>query len=368
MIKNKLKIITIMLLTGSCSGEQLENGSLPGVSGEVPLSVHSLSTGIATRTSGTVLPQSTAIGFYVQALTTGEKDYYPTQNNVKGGCDSEDNHWKPLPTTPVWLNNQTAQLAVYAPYDKEQSNVADGSLDGKLTLTAALRSTDGSNELAAGRFAANNQSMAAPGGISVLLEHLYARVVFTFYKYPNYTAEARIKKIAWDGKDIYKAATYDLFGTGTGIATTTNTGISASAYTIAGSDDNRNLTFPFPGGLPVGLSPEDAATAGSSGVDQDACADLLLIPTHADFTTDGVLTVTVSTTTRYSTGTGPIDEDKVLSVPIPKELFSGDRRLKAGKRFNITVRLSVADLIIEKDDVLVDQWVTEEKDIDSKLD
>lgn len=362
MIRNQLKIFTLMLLTASCSSEQPDNGcpTLPEVSAKTLLGVRSLSTGesAATRLAGTAkaLDNSAVVGFYVQALNVSDKAYYSAQNNVKGTYDATDT-WKPATAEPIWLNNRTAQLAVYTPYSNAQNAAPDGSADGILSLTAALRSTDGANDLCAGRFAANNQSMAAPG-ISATLEHLYARVVFTFIKYANYTEAATIDKIEWNGKDIYKAATYDLFGTGTGIADISTSGISASAYAFVRTDANRNLTFTFAPGLVVGTDKTDVSAAR---------ADLLLVPTHADFEEDGILTVTASTQTQLAGG--KISETKVMSVPIPKSLFAGDRRLGAGKQFNITVRLSVADLVIEEDEVKLTEWEdTDVSDIESKLD
>ena len=338
-----------MLLLGSCNGEQPDGGfPLQGTSGEAPLSVRSLATGTAAVTraaadgSTKALDESTGVGFYVQALTTDGKTYYQTQNNVPGGYDTEDLTWQPSPATPVWLNNRTAQLAVYAPYDATQNNTNDGILN----LNAALR-TD-ANDLAAGRFSANNKSMDTPG-ISITMERLYARVVFTFIKYANYTAAATIGKIAWDGGDIYKTAAYDLF---------CDAGHSADAYTIDKSDANRNLAYSFTPGLAVGTD---------KTADAAARADLLLIPTGADFTQDGVLTVTASTTTALSSGT-IVSEEKVMSVPVPKSLFSGDRKLGAGKQFNITVRLSLADIIIEESDVKLTDWEDAATDVESKLD
>lgn len=402
-----------MLLTGSCSSEPLDSGSLPGASGDMLLSVHSLSTGetatrAATGTAGLAaggastrlagglagLDQSTSVGFYVQAFSESGKDYYKAQNNVQGRYDADGSKsWKPVKESPIWLNNQTAQLAVYAPYSSEQDAISviptvptaltvptaptaptaptvltattasDGTADGLLSLTAALRSADGANDLCAGRFSANSHSVVSPG-ITAILEHLYARVVFTFIKYAGYTETATITRIEWNGTDVYKSATYNLFGLGTDIANAATTGISGSAYTIDKTNGNRNLDFKFEPGLLIGTD-KTAADA--------ARADLLLIPTYADFEADGTLTVTVSTTTTVSTTSTlegvPTQETKTLSVTVPKGLFAGGRQLAAGKRFNITVRLSVADIIIESDDVQQTEWEdTDVNDIESKLD
>lgn len=92
---------------------------------------------------------------------------------------------------------------------------------------------------------------------------------------------------------------------------------------------------------------------------------LLLIPTGEDFTHDGTLTVT-ATTTSATYGA----ETKVMSVPLPKSLFAAGRKPAAGKQLNITVRLSLADIIITNDDVVVTDWdgTDAEVNVESKLD
>lgn len=337
MIRNNLTIGTFIFLLCSCSGEQLGESPSGQPSGDALLSVRSLSTGGASPTRATdakPLGESVKVGFYVEALSKDGKAYYTDRNNVQGSYDAASGTWQPLPATPVWLNNQSANLAVYAPYSSTQANPAAGTLD----LAAALCTDE--NDLASGRFTANNRSMEE-SPVSVTLEHLYSRVVFTFIKQSTYTDAVTVDKIEWNGKDLYKAGTYRLFSE------------PAAAYTIPATDANRNLAFAF--------SPELSVGADKTATDA-ARADLLLIPTGADFTEDGTLAVTVSTT---SAGAGTVTRE--MSVPVPKSLFAGDRKLNAGKQFNITVLLSVAEIII--DDVTTTDWLPVAGDkIDSEFD
>lgn len=351
MIKNSSKIFALILLLCSCTADQPGDTPFGESPGGTELGVRAFSTrepgisvagagalGDAGTTGTTPLATAVDVGFYVQSLSAGGKTYYTDQNNVHGVYDTKNATWKPVPATPIWLNNRTASLAVYAPYDATQNNTASGVLD----LKAALR-TD-ANDLAAGRFTANNQSMKSPG-ISVTLKRLYARVVFTFIKYANYTDPATVDKIEWTGDDLYKEATFDLFAEP-----------ADDAYAISKTEANRNLAFTFSPGLTIGTD--------KAAIDA-ARADLLLIPTGEDFTQNGTLTVT-ATTTSADYGT----ETKVMSVPVSKSLFSGDRKPAAGKQLNITVRLSVADIIITQDDVVVTDWdeTDAEMNVESKLD
>lgn len=336
MIKNSSKIFALILLLCSCTADQPGDTPFGASPANAGLSMRGLAAVDATGT--TPLATSVDVGFYVQALSAGGKTYYTDQNNVRGTYDTESATWKPVSATPIWLNNRAASLAVYAPYDGSQTNATSGVLD----LKAALRTS--ANDLSAGRFTANNQSMASPG-IGVTLKRLYARVVFTFIKYANYTDKATIDKIEWTGADVYKAATYNLFAEP-----------ADDAYTIGKTEANRNLAFTFS----PALSPGTDRTATDA-----ARADLLLIPTGEDFTHDGTLTVT-ATTTSATYGA----ETKVMSVPLPKSLFAAGRKPAAGKQLNITVRLSLADIIITNDDVVVTDWdgTDAEVNVESKLD
>lgn len=335
MIRSSSKIFAFVFLLCSCTADHSGDTPLDESPDNAGLSMRGLAAVGAPGT--TSLATTVDVGFYVQALSAGDKTYYAEQNNVRGTYDTESSVWKPVPDTPIWLNNRPAELAVYAPYDGTQTNT-DG---GVLHLEAALRTSG--NDLSAGRFTASKQSVQAPG-IGVTLKRLYARVVFTFIRDATYTDPVTVDKIEWKGTDVYRAATYHLFAE------------PAAAYTIGKTDANRNLAFTFSPGLNPGT---DRTAAGA------ARADLLLIPTGEDFTQDGTLTVT-ATTTSAAYGT----ETKVVVVPLSKSLFAGDRKLAAGKQLNITVRLLVADIILTSSDVEVTDWddtdaVTE---VESKLD
>lgn len=333
-----ITILILLFVCCSCNSEQPGESLLQEPSGDALLSVHSISAGGSRLTRGAdakPLPESVEVGFYMEALSKDGTTYYTNRNNVAGSYDADSRTWQPVAATPIWLNNRTANLAVYAPYDVTQTNPANGTLN----LAASLYSEEA--DLISGRFTANNKTMTE-SPVSVTLEHLYARVVFTFIKNSTYTDAVTLGKIEWTGKDLYKTATYELFSAS-----------PATAYTIPATDANRNLAFEISPGLSVGT---DKTAVGA------ARADLLVIPTNADFTEDGTLTVTVSTTS--ATGDPVI---RPMSVPIPKSLFAGDRRLAAGKQFNITVLLSVTELTI--DSVTTTDWLpVSDGTIDSEFD
>lgn len=291
------------------------------------LRLQSVRTGEAAQTrsdEGTpLLDTATPVGFWVKELKQAEGNViYATQNNVKGGYDSKDATWQPLPANPVWLNNYTADLAVYAPYEATQGSEGDGTL----SLTADLYQAD--RDLVAARFTASNKST----GLNVTMKHLYVRLTFTFVKYADYTEEATVDKIELTGADIHQKATYSLFA-------------NSNPYTIA--PDATGITKTFSPGLEIGI---DATVPDAAKV------DLLMIPTGTAFTEDALLKITSG--------------DKILKVPVSKSLFSGGRLFAAGKQYNFKVKLSVSSIEIEESDVKTTDWEDAGQDVaaDSKFD
>lgn len=277
------------------------------------LRLQSVRTGEAAQTrsdeGALTLDTATPVGFWVQELKQAEGNaIYATQNNVKGGYDSEDATWQPLPANPVWLNNYTADLAVYAPYADSQGSEGDGIL----SLAADLYQAD--RDLVAARFTASNKST----GLNVTMKHLYVRLTFTFVKYDEYTDEATVDKIELTGADIHQKATYSLFA-------------DSNPYTIA--PDATGITKTFTPGLKIGT---DANAPDAAKV------DLLMIPTGTAFTEDALLKITSG--------------DKILKVPVSKSLFSGGRLFAAGKQYNFKVKLSISSIEIEESDVKTTDW------------
>lgn len=317
-LSDKIRILILLPLLISCGEEE---HPCRNYGSDTLLRLQSVRTGesIWTRSGedAPLLDTATPIGFWVKELSLADRNVvYATQNNVKGGYDNDDSTWQPLPSNPVWLNNYTANLAVYAPYDANQG--ADG--DGILGLTASLYQAD--KDLVAARFTGNNRST----GLNVTLKRLYVRLTFTFVKYAGYTEEATIDKFELTGADIYQNATYNLFA-------------DSNPYTIGPAT---GFTKSFNPGLKIGTD-ADAPDA--------AKIDLLLIPTGVAFTEDALLTVTSG--------------DKVMKVPILKTLFSGGRLFSAGKQYNFTVRLSISSVDMEENDVKTTDWDNSGADVEA---
>ena len=317
-LSDKIRILILLALLISCGEEE---HPCRNYGSDTLLRLQSVRTGetIWTRSGedAPLLDTATPIGFWVKELSLADGNVvYATQNNVKGGYDNDNSTWQPLPSNPVWLNNYTANLAVYAPYDATQG--VDG--DGILGLTASLYQAD--KDLVAARFTGNNRST----GLNVTLKRLYVRLTFTFVKYAEYTEEATIDKFELTGADIYQNAAYNLFA-------------DSNPYTIGPAT---GFTKSFNPGLKIGTD-ADAPDA--------AKIDLLLIPTGAAFTEDALLTVTSG--------------DKVMKVPILKTLFSGGRLFSAGKQYNFTVRLSISSVDMEENDVKTTDWDDSGADVEA---
>lgn len=317
-LTDKIRTLILLALLISCGEEE---HPCRNYGSDALLRLQSVRAGetVRTRSGGNVplLDVAIPVGFWVKELSQADGNVvYDTQNNVKGGYDSDDSAWQPLPSNPVWLNTYTANLAVYAPYDATQG--ADG--DGILSLSANLYQAD--RDLAAARFTGNNRST----GLNITMKRLYVRLTFTFVKYAEYTEEATIDKFELTGADIYQKATYSLFA-------------DSNPYVIAPAT---GFTKSFSPGLEIGTD-TDASDA--------ARIDLLLIPTGAAFTEDALLTVTSG--------------DKVMKVPVLKTLFSGGRLFSAGKQYNFMVRLSVSSVDIEENDVKTTDWENAGTDVEA---
>lgn len=260
---------------------------------------------IVTRSGDTssAVPTTTVIGFFMKDPGTGAAAY----SNIKGTYNSTTGQWAPA-TDPIWVDNRTTSLAVYAPYNSGSDYNA-----ARLPLATALRQTDDSNDLLATRFSATNQRIV--DGISLTLSHVYTRLVFTFVKIPGYTNALTINKCEFSGADIISAGSYDLF---------------ADTYS-AGSGEPKKVTAAVDLTVPAIATPTP----------KTAQADLLVIPFHEAFTADALLEIHTT-------------DGKHMKVIIPKTTFTAARPFAAGKQYNFTVKLSPSEA--EIGNVTVNPW------------
>lgn len=290
--------LATLLLFASCSKDTVpadDVGSRPGL-----LQLGTLQTsvvnGAATRTVTTTdYPITGQIGFFVKADAAKK---YAACDNYKGTYDATRAKWVPAPE--ILLNENTAVIAVYAPYDITQT------LPAALKLTACLRPADGSRDIWCKRFTANNQSAS----ISTLtLEHVYTRLSLTLSRDAEYKEEARLTDIALTGNEIYAGTTYNLLKT--------------APYAYDGD----------PGFVA-------SSTQVLSDASLTAAYDMLLIPT-VPLTEDITLAFTVN--------------GKKMWVVIAKEKFTDTAgKLEAGKQYNINLKLVPGKLEIVS--VAVVKW------------
>lgn len=250
------------------------------------------SDALHTRVSSYPIDGVHDIGFFVKSdLPNG----YTSVNNRRGiYSGAPRNLW--LPIDSIWLNEHLADLAVYAPYDGAQP------VTGVLNLMAGLR-TDASKDIWYKHFTANNRTQRDnPTSLTLVLNHVYSRVTFTFYRDSSYSSEATISALRLTGADIYTEAIFDPFEEN-----------DASRYTCSVSGITISLLTP----LTVGENKENGAVL-----------DLLLIPHPL---TEGI-TVTVTV------------DGREMRVTIPPGSFSN--KLEAGKHYRATVKLMAAGLNI----------------------
>lgn len=305
------------LLCASCSGDILPGGDIGGHPALLQLQSLRASgiDGAATRAASTSeYPTDQFIGFFVK---TDEPAGYTACNNYKGAYDATGAKW--FPTPGILLNNQSADIAVYAPYDVSQTAPA------VLSLGACLRPADGSKDIWCKRFTANNLNK----NIALTLEHVYTRLVLSVSRNADYKVDAALTDVTLTGNEIYASATYKFF--------------EAIPYIYDGAQGFSALSTQV----------LDASTA-------TATYDMLLIPT-AVLTGDITLAFTVN--------------GKKMQTLIAKEKFSAtSQKLEAGKQYNINLKLVPGNLEITS--VAVVKWdaLTEvdggsagfEPDIDSR--
>lgn len=284
-----------LLLAGACTQDDAPTVGY-GLSGEkTSLQVAELGTAdeVTTRFV-TAYPTTGTIGFFVKADATGG---YAAINNRKGVYEGTT-HRRWLPVDSIWLNNTTANLAVYAPYDATTHGTA-----GTLKLAAALRPADGSKDIAFKAFTANHTT-AAP---ALTLDHLYARMHITITRAAEYNVDVALSTVKLQGNETYKEAIYRPF--------------DASHYAY-GADNQTTIA----------VSPEVKINASTT----TATIDLLLIPA----TLTGDITLRLEGT------------DNQFKTVIAKTGIGN--ALQAGKQYNLNLKLRPGK--IDLTSVSVEKW------------
>lgn len=250
------------------------------------------SDAIATRASSYPTDGMHRIGFFVKADVPNGYTSVSNREGIYSGAPR--NLW--LPIDSIWLNEHLADLAVYAPYDATQPTT------GVLNLVAGLR-TDASKDIWYKHFTANNRTQRdTPASLSLLLNHVYTRLTFVFYRDVSYSSAATVSDLKLTGTNIYTKAVFNPFDEN-----------EVSRYTCSVPGVDVALSVPLTAG-------EDKETG--------AVFDLLLIPRTL---TEGI-TATVTVNSRE------------MQVTIPPGSFAN--RLEAGKHYRVTVKLMAAGLDI----------------------
>lgn len=292
----------LVLLLASCSQDEAPMAAYGPSGKQTSLQVASLATGNgATTRATTEYSKTDSIGFFVKA----NGSFYAARSNIKGIYDDvKHNSW--LPVDSIWLNNNTANLAVYAPYD-----AAHGT-DGTLKLAACIRPADGSKDISYKTFTANNKSTPP----SLILTHVYSRLTIAITRATEYTKEVTLNSIGMKGDEIYKEASFKPFD-------------NANDY---GTD--KEFAFPIDPAVDI------------SSANPTQIIELLLIP--SSLTGDVTL---------YLDGPG-----EKFKVTIAKGNFGN--ALTAGRQYKINLTLKGTVLVVTS--VTITNW--EEEKIDDEKD
>lgn len=317
-------LLLASLLLCACGSEDagVPNAAQPEWDAPVPFALSSVyaEPGAPTRAGGSgateELDKNKAIGFYAKipvsapatrAGASGET--YVEQGNVKGGFNEAERKWEPT-SEEIWINNRTATIAVYAPYD------ADHPAE-HLALSAALLNEG--NDIVAGKVEASNVTITTGNGVTATLSHVYTGVQFNFVKDDAYPSEVSISKLELAGDDIYATATYNPVN---------------GTYAEGTPREDVSLTLDPPLAVPT-------ANTVSGGTSAAATATLLLIPIRQTFTSDATLWVNTT-------------DGKRMKVTVPKATFSAaqSRPFAPGKQYKLKVKLSPAQMEISGVEVI----------------
>lgn len=298
-----LYIASYALLTvfASCDrNEQLPAESiLPGEQVALEVTGIGLDNAVANRAlTASAVPTDSKIGFYLK----GDQGYTHVYNR-EGAYNTTKSKW--VPSTVIYLGSNTATLAIYYPYDKDQSTSS-----GKLKLTSILRENSDHTsrtdmDIWSDRFTANLLSCFGTNKIERNLTHVYTRMFITLKKDDTFIGDGKWTGVKLEGGGVYTNASFDPLE-----ATKKNAYSDYSTLGFACTFDEKTVS---------------TAT--------NPTTDLLLVPT-GDMSTDLKITVTVS--------------GKAMEVTIPKTMFTeyetGKYRLVPEKQYNLTIILRPTDL------------------------
>lgn len=288
----------LVLLLASCSKDDALTVDYGPSGKKTSLQVTALTTasGVITRATTTPYPTTGSIGFFMREnLLNG----YVAGSNIKGIYDNAKYHlW--LPVDSIWLNNNTADLAVYAPYD-----AAHGT-DGTLKLAACIR-VDGSKDIAYNAFTANNKTTPPV----LTLAHVYSRLTINITRADEYAKEVILNSIGMKGNEIYKEASF---------------------RPLDNAKDYGTKTFTFP--IDPAVKVNDA--------NPTQIIELLLIPSSLT----GDVTLFLD---------GPDENFKVVFAKV-----SFGNALTAGKQYKINLKLK--GTILEVTSVTITDWEIEKID------
>lgn len=185
-IKRTISFCAAIMLLGtgflSCDRNDTGEERQIALTEELPLAISQVDLPDKPVTRA-ALNQAKHIGFY-----RSNENGYTSFNNKEGQYSS--GKWIPVSGT-VNLGQSTAKLAVYYPYD--------ASAGATIPLSAAVYDGDESIFLCAKRFDATNQSVYKTNSISLVLDHVYARLKITLARGNNYSASA---KPNWTGLKV----------------------------------------------------------------------------------------------------------------------------------------------------------------------
>jgi len=177
-IKRTISFCAAIMLLGtgflSCDRNDTGEERQIALTEELPLAISQVALPDKPVTRA-ALDQSKHIGFY----RTSDNGY-TSINNKEGQYSS--GKWIPVSGT-VNLGQNTAKLAVYYPYE--------ATAGPTIPLSAAVCDGDESKFLCAKRFDATNQSVYKTNSISLVLDHVYARLKITLARGSNYNANAK---------------------------------------------------------------------------------------------------------------------------------------------------------------------------------
>lgn len=293
-----LILIAVVAVLSSCTKEDSISGSSERALLQFTTVNQQEKGEVATRALKTS-PYDTSkeIGFYVKADATHQ---YLARNNYKGTYSTARKLW--LPQDSIWLNENNADILVYAPYDNTLP------ADGKVDLTAREYTETDSKHYMYKRFTANCYTHSP----TVTLGFAYARFVITVTRHENYpTGTTYIGGCKLKGDQIYEKAEFRP--------------MNSSPYTYGATKD-----------VIITLNPTKTLDNSTTSVS----FDYLLVPTS--LTGDVTVDITV--------------DSKPMRAVLKANLFTGSK-LEEGKQYNVTIKLKPSELEVTA--VTITGWTDE---------